>query len=163
MPNFDDANRATEELFENEEQVNTDDADNVEEALQAAEEVAQAEQIANEYSFNQFNEYLITMLNNSFFANSTVESFENNVAKVVLNIGTYNIDSEEESEVLTTIFDGIKESNSVVLEVTYSETTVTNIKVTIDKDVVSTIELQLLGTASSEIAIEFPDFSGYTK
>ena len=126
-------------------------------------EDSQAEQIANEYSFYQFNEYLILMLNNSFFANATVDSFENNVAKVSLNIGTYNIDAEQESEALTTIFDGIKESSSVVLEVTYSETTVTGIKVTIEKDVVSTIDLQLLGTGAGEIAIEYPDFSDYTK
>lgn len=124
---------------------------------------AQAEKIANEYNFNQFNEYLVKLLNNSFFASATVESFENNVAKVALNIGTYDISTEEESEVLTTIFDGIKESNSVTLEVTYAETGVTNIKVTIDKDVVSTIELQLFGTAQGELPIEFPDFSSYTK
>ena len=124
---------------------------------------AQAEKIANEYNFNQFNEYLVKLLNNSFFASATVESFENNVAKVALNIGTYDISTEEESEVLTTIFDGIKESNSVILEVTYAETGVTNIKVTIDKDVVSTIELQLFGTAQGELPIEFPDFSSYAK
>ena len=124
---------------------------------------SQAAQIANEYSFDQFNEYLILLLNNSFFANATVDSEENGVVKVSLNIGTYNIDNEEESDALTTIFDGIKESNSVVLEVSYSETTVTNIKVTIDKDVVSTIELQLLGVGETEIDIEFPDFSDYTK
>lgn len=126
-------------------------------------EDAQAEKIANEYSFYQFNEYLVLMLNNSFFANATVDSFENNVAKVSLNIGAYNIDSEEQSDALTTIFDGIKESTSVVLEVTYAETVVTGIKVTIEKDVVSTIDLQLFGTGNGEIAIEYPDFSGYTK
>lgn len=124
---------------------------------------SQAETIANEYSFYQFNEYLILMLNNSFFASATVDSFENNVAKVSLDINAYNIDAEAESEALTTIFDGIKESSSVVLELTYSETTVTGIKVTIEKDVVSTIDLQLFGTGNGEIAIEYPDFSGYTK
>lgn len=123
----------------------------------------QAEEIASEYNFNQFNEYLVLLLSESFFDNATLDKVEGSVAKVSLNIGSYNIDNEEESEALTTIFDGIKESNSVNLEVTYSETTVTNIKVLIDRDVQSTIELQLLGTSDSEIAIEFPDFSGYSK
>lgn len=123
----------------------------------------QAEKIASEYNFNQFNEYLILLLNNSFFANATLDKVEGNVAKVSLNIGSYNIDNEEESEALTTIFDGIKESNSVNLEVTYSDTTVTNIKVLVDRDVQSTIELQLLGTSDSEVEIQFPDFSEYKK
>jgi len=126
-------------------------------------EGSQAEEIANYYSFNQFNEYLMLLLNNSFFDNATVESTEGTVISVSLNIGTYNIDNEEENEKLTTIFDGIKESNSVKLEVTYTEEVLTNIKVLIDKDGASSIELQLLGTAESEIEIAFPDFSGYTK
>lgn len=123
----------------------------------------QSEVIANDYGFAQFNEYLILMLNNSFFANSELISMENNVAKVKLNIGSYNIDNEEENETLTTIFDGIKESDSVLLEVTYTETKVSNIKVTIESDVISTISLDLLGTGENDIAIEFPEFSDYTE
>lgn len=124
---------------------------------------SEAEKIANEYSFNQFNEYLILLLNNSFFASSTVTSEADGVVKVVLNIGTYNIDNEPENEVLTTIYDGIQEASSVTLEVSYSDAGLTGVKVAIEKDVVSTIELQLLGTGTSEIAIQFPDFSDYTK
>lgn len=123
----------------------------------------QNEALVEDYGFNQFNEYLILLLNNSFFANAELNSFENNVAKVTLNIGTYNIDSEEENEVLTTIFDGIKESNEVVLEVTYTENVVSNIKVTIVRDTTSTMSLDLLGTSDANIAIEFPDFSNYTE
>ncbi len=122
-----------------------------------------AELIANEYSFNQFNEYLVTLLNNSFFASCTLDSTDNGVAKLTLNIGAYNIDSEEESDVLTTMFDGIKEASSVGLEVTYSEDKVTNIKFNMEADEVSSIELQLLGISDSDIAIEFPDFSDYEK
>ena len=124
---------------------------------------SEAEKIANEYSFNQFNEYLILLLNNSFFASSTVTAEADGVVKVVLNIGTYNIDNEPENEVLTTIYDGIQEASSVTLEVSYSDAGLTGVKVAIEKDVVSTIELQLLGTGTSEIAIQFPDFSDYTK
>lgn len=123
----------------------------------------QNEALVEDYGFASFNEYLILLLNNSFFANAELNSFENNVAKVTLNIGTYNIDTEEENEVLTTIFDGIKESNEVVLEVTYAENVVSNIKVTVARDVNSTISLDLLGTSDANVAIEFPDFSDYTE
>lgn len=124
---------------------------------------SQSEAIANEYGFGQFNEYIILMLNNSFFASSEVKSFENNVAKVELNIGEYSIDNEEENDTLINIFDGIKESESVVLEVTYNEGAVSNIKITINKEGTSVISLDFLGTSSSEIAIEYPDFSDYTE
>lgn len=124
---------------------------------------SQGEAIANEYGFSQFNEYIILMLNNSFFANAEVKSFKDNVAKVELNIGQYNIDNEEENETLTTIFDGIKESDSVVLEVTYNEGNVSNLKITIEKGTTSVISLDLLGTSTSDIAIEYPDFTGYVE
>lgn len=124
---------------------------------------SQGETIAKEYGFGQFNEYIILMLNNSFFANAEVKSFKDNVAKVELNIGQYNIDIEEENEILTTIFDGIKESESVILEVTYNESNVSNLKITIKREVVSVISLDFLGTSTSDIAIEYPDFSDYVE
>lgn len=123
----------------------------------------QSETIAKEYGFGQFNEYVILMLNNSFFESAEVKSFKNNIAQVELNIGEYNIDNEEENDTLTTIYDGIKESESVVLEVTYNEGTVSNLKITINKEGVSTISLDFLGTSSTDVAIEYPDFSDYVE
>ena len=121
----------------------------------------EGEEIANNYCFEVFAESMIVMLNNSFFNALTVDSEENGVVKATLGIGAYDISSEEESEILTTIFDGIKEKTAVTLEVTYAETAVTNIKVVLVGDVTSSIELQLLGTSDSDIEIEFPDFSDY--
>lgn len=121
----------------------------------------EGEEIANNYCFEVFAESMIVMLNNSFFNALTIDSEENGVVKSTLGIGAYDISNEEESETLTTIFDGIKEKTSVTLEVTYAESVITNIKVVLVGDVTSSIELQLLGTSDSDIEIEFPDFSDY--
>lgn len=123
----------------------------------------EGEEIAEDYTFTAFCEYVIVMLNDSYFANSKVESKDGNVYKTSLNISTYDISDEVESEVLTTIYDGIISKTSVTLEVTYSEASVTALKVTLVGDTTSTIELQLLGTAESEIEIQFPDFSNYNE
>ena len=125
---------------------------------------SEGEDLVEKYNFNSFVEIPMTLLNGSFFKSSEIVSQENGDVKIELNIGTYDIDMEEESEILTNIFDGIKEKDSVTLDVFYTENAVSKILVTIvGNDVTSTIELEFRGTAEDEIAITFPDFSEYTK
>ena len=121
----------------------------------------EGEEIASSYCFEVFAETLLVMLNDSFFKALTVESEENGVVKSSLGIGVYDISEEQESETLTTIFDGIKEKVEVTLEVTYANEAVSAIKVVLVGDVTSSIELQLLGTSESDIEIEFPSFDDY--
>lgn len=121
----------------------------------------EGEEIASSYCFEVFAETLLVMLNDSFFKALTVESEENGVVKSSLGIGVYDISEEQESETLTTIFDGIKEKAEVTLEVTYANEAVSAIKVVLVGDVTSAIELQLLGTSESDIEIEFPSFDDY--
>ena len=123
----------------------------------------EGEEIANNYCFEVLCESVLVMLNDSFFNALTMESEKDGVVKATLGIGAYDISSEEESEMLTTIFDGIKEKSSVTLEVTYTEGAVSSVKVVLVGEVTSSLELQLLGTSTSDIEIAFPDFSDYTK
>ena len=122
---------------------------------------ADSKQFASKYSFSSFAYKLDLMLSESFFDAVTVDSDKNNVVKATLGIGIYDILSEEQSDDLTAIFDGIKEKTEVTLEVTYTDTVVTNIKVVLVGEVTSSIELQLFGSSDSNMKIDFPDFSDY--
>ncbi len=123
----------------------------------------EGEEIANNYCFEVLCESVVVMLNDSFFKALTIDSDKDGVVKATLGIGVYDISNEEESDTLTTIFDGIKEKSSVTLEVAYTEGAVSSIKVILVGEVTSSLELQLLGTSTSDIEIAFPDFSDYTK
>lgn len=119
------------------------------------------EKIAEEYSFETFCEYLIVLLNDSYFAYSKVDAKDGDVYKTSLEVSKYAIDNEEESELLTKLFDGVVGKDTVTMDVTYSNDLVSNLKLTLVGESTSTIELQLLGISETMVDIEFPDFSDY--
>lgn len=121
-----------------------------------------SEEIAMDYNFSRVAELIVGLISPSFFESATLASYENNVATINLNIGTYNIDIDNASEDLISIFDGIKESLSVSVSVTLdANNEVTNVKFNVVNESTETIELQLLGISDTEIEIDFPDFSDY--
>lgn len=121
----------------------------------------EGETIANDYSFDVFTKYINVMLGDSFFNSLEITSFKDNVLTANLSIGRYDISGEEESDVLTEVFEGIVCKTSVTLEVVYNETGVASVKVVLVGEETASIEVQFIEVSEENIDIEYPDFSDY--
>ena len=123
---------------------------------------AESESIVSQYGFDAYTKKVKLMLGTSFFKNAKVLSYENDLATIELNIGTYELASDDyDDEDLTTIYDSLKEETSVKLYVNYKDNVATGIKVELVGDVTSTIEVKFLGTSTSDVEIDFPSFEDY--
>lgn len=122
----------------------------------------ESETIVNNYGFSAYTHMVKLMFGTSFFKSASIASYTDGVAKVELNIGQYDLASDDyDDDELQSIFDSLKEKSSVKAEIKYVDGVVSNVKIELVGDVTSSIEVKFLGTQSSDIAIEFPSFDDY--
>lgn len=122
----------------------------------------ESEAIVNTYGFSAYTHKIKLMFGTSFFKSATISSYTDGVAKIELNIGQYDLASDDyDDEELQTIFDSLKEKSSVTAEIKYVDGVVSNVKINLVGSSTSSIEVKFLGTSTETIEVTFPSFDDY--
>ena len=120
-------------------------------------------EIIENYSFVKYAEYPAAVLCPSFLNACEITSQEENKVSLSLIMIQYDISEEEESEILSNVYYGILEKDEVTVDITFEAQAVKTIKITLKGETTSVISLEFVSVSENEIAIDFPDFSEYTK